>query len=108
MSIGIAVRDGSVYLPAPVVETYLQGVAAVVVLIRDQTLMVLPVHHATAGGCLLKQRNAAGDRVAQAHDVFQAHGLLAMAVSDLPVHWNSEMCALCAPIPGELAKLVYK
>ena len=40
-------------------ETYLQGVAAVVVLIRDQTLMVLPVHHATAGGCLLKQRNAA-------------------------------------------------
>ncbi|MDP3409764.1 MULTISPECIES: hypothetical protein [Bosea] len=108
MSSGIAVRDGSVYLPAPVVETYLQGVAAVVVLIRDQTLMVLPVHHATAGGCLLKQRNAAGDRVAQARDVFQAHGLLAMAVSDLPVHWNSEMCALCAPIPGDLAKLVYK
>ncbi|MES2335676.1 MAG: hypothetical protein V4551_13465 [Pseudomonadota bacterium] len=106
MSSGIAVRDGSVYLPASVVETYLQGVAAVVVLIRDQTLMVLPVHHATAGGCLLKLRNAAGDRVAQARDVFQDQGLLGMTVFDLPIHWNTEMCALCAPIPDDLAKLV--
>lgn len=98
MNIGITVRDGSVYLPAPIVETYLQGVAAVVVLIRSQTLMILPVHHATAGGCLLKLRNAAGDRVAQARDVFENQGLLGMAVSDLPVHWDPEMCALCAPI----------
>lgn len=108
MNIGIAVRDGSVYLPALIVETYLKGVAAVVVLIRDQTLLILPVHHATAGGCLLKLRNAAGDRVAQARDVFQDQGLLGMAVSGLPVHWDSEICALRAPIPGDLAKLASK
>lgn len=100
MSPGLSIRDGSVYLPAALVDTYFKGVASVVVLIRDGTLMVLPVHQATAGGCLLKLRNAAGDRVAQARDLFQEHDLLDLTAADLPVKWSSEMCALCAEIPA--------
>lgn len=100
MSQGLSIRDGSVYLQAALVDTYFKGVASVVVLIRDGTLMVLPVHQATAGGCLLKLRNAAGDRVAQARDLFQDHDLLGLTAADLPVRWSSEMCALCADLPA--------
>lgn len=102
MSAMITVRDGSVYLPAAVVASYFRGIDAVVVLIRDCTLMVLPVHQATAGGCLLKLRNAAGDRVAQARDVFQDQGLLGLTLIDLQAQWVSEQGALCAKIPPVL------
>lgn len=102
MTAVLSVRDGSVYLPAAVVETYFRGIAAVVVLIRDGMLMVLPVHQATAGGCLLKLRNAAGDRVAQARDVFQDQGLLDLNLTSLPANWVSEQGALCATLPPVL------
>jgi hypothetical protein len=102
MTATVAVRDGSVYLSASVVETYFRGVDAVVVLIRERILMILPVHQATAGGCLLKLRNAAGDRVAQARDVFQDHGLLDVSLVELPAQWVSEQGALCAALPAEV------
>jgi hypothetical protein len=99
MSAVITVSQGAVYLPASVVETYFKGINAVIVLIRDGVLMILPVHQATAGGCLLKLRNAAGDRVAQARDVFQDHDLLALSVTGLVAHWASDQGALCIPLP---------
>ncbi len=102
MTARVTLRDGSVYLPAEVVATYFRGIDAVVVLIRDGTLMVLPVHQATAGGCLLKLRNAAGDRVAQARDVFQDQGLLGLTLVDLPAQWVSEQGALCAALPPHM------
>jgi hypothetical protein len=100
MTATLGIRDGSVYLPASVVATYFRGIDAVVVLIRDDMLMVLPVHQATAGGCLLKLRNAAGDRVAQARDLFQDRGVLDLKVNDLPARWVTEQGALCATLPA--------
>jgi hypothetical protein len=100
VSAALTLRDGSVYLPAAVVQTYFPGIDAVVILIREGALMILPVHQATAGGCLLKLRNAAGDRVAQARDVFLEHGLLDLVVTDLPAKWVSEQGALCADLPA--------
>lgn len=102
MSVVVTVRDGSVYLSAAVVQTYFRGIDSVVVLIREGTLMILPVHQATAGGCLLKLRNAAGDRVAQARDVFQDQGLLGVTLADLSAQWVSEQGALCAVLPSDL------
>jgi hypothetical protein len=99
MSARITLRDGSVYLPAEVVATYFRGIDAVIVLIREGRLMILPVRQATAGGCLLKLRNAVGDRVAQARDVFQDRGLLDLKLVDLPAYWVSEDGALCAELP---------
>jgi hypothetical protein len=95
----IAVRKGSVYLPAEVVGTYFRGVQSVVVLIREGTLLLLPVRHATAGGYLLKLRNAAGDCVAHAHDVFLEHGLLDLAAEGLPARWSTEEHALRVNLP---------
>ena len=54
VSARVAVRAGAVYLPAAVAETYFRGIAAVMVLIRDGALEVLPVRQMAAGGCLLK------------------------------------------------------
>lgn len=102
MTARIAVRDGSVYLPAEVVATYFPGIDAVIVLIRDSRLMILPVHQATAGGCLLKLRNAAGDRVAQARDVFLDRGLSGLAIADLPASWVSSEGALCADLADHM------
>ena len=99
MSAVISIRQGAVYLSAEVVGTYFSGIDAVIVLIRDGVLMVMPVHQATAGGCLLKLRNASGDRVASARDVFQDQGLLDLVAVDIAAQWVSESGALCAPLP---------
>ena len=95
----IAVKEGAIYLPRAVVDTYFSGIEAVIVLIRDGELMVVPVHQATAGGCLLKVRNAAGDRVVQARDVFQDRDLLDFATDALAARWRADKGALCAALP---------
>ncbi|MAW80696.1 MAG: hypothetical protein CMI63_10695 [Parvularcula sp.] len=100
MSATVAVRNGSVYLSASVVETYFRGIEAVIVLIRDGAVSILPVYQMAAGGCLLKMRNAAGDRVASAPDVFEANDLLSWQAQDLPASWSSEQGALIVPLPA--------
>ena len=94
----IDIRRGGIYIPADLYETYFAGLEAVIVLIRDVNLMILPVRQMPAGGCLLKVRNAAGDRVATAPDVFEAAGLMEFSASDLPVRWSAEDGALVARI----------
>ena len=42
----IAIRDGAIYLPSAVVDTYFRGIAAVIVLIQQEDLMVMPVGRA--------------------------------------------------------------
>lgn len=90
---------GTVRFPADLVRTYLPGVEAVAILVDDAVLRILPIHHAAAGGCLLKHRNAAGDRVAAAFDVFDSCGLSDREVMGLPVRWSSQHAALLAEIP---------
>ena len=99
MSRKVSIREGSIYLPCSLVETYFRGIEAVIVLIQQDELMVMPVHQSTSGGCLLKIRNAAGDRVVQARDVFQDQDLLELSIEGLPVVWRSEKGALCAILP---------
>ena len=94
----ISIRNGSIYLPADVVDRYFRGIDAVIVLIDEGELMILPVHQATSGGCLLKLRNAAGDRVVQARDVFQDRDFLDFSSDNLAVTWKSSQGALCAMI----------
>ena len=96
MSGVILIRDGAIYLPHALVDTYFRNIDAVIVLIRQGELMVMPVHQATSGGSLLKIRNAAGDRVVQARDVFQDQDMLGYKVENLPVIWKTDMGALCA------------
>jgi len=90
----ITVRNGSVYLDRQTVDRYFPGIDAVVILIRDGDLQILPVHRMAAGGCLLKIRNAAGDRVASAADVFLEHGLQEWTAVDLEAAWSRDLGAL--------------
>ena len=101
MSARVAVRNGSIYLPAAVVYAYFRGIESVIVLIREEDLLVLPVRQAAAGGCLLKIRNASGDRVATAPDVFAANGLENWSDPDLSATWSSAQSALLIPLRGE-------
>ena len=99
MTARVGVRGGSVYLPAEVYDRYFAGVQAVIVLIRDGSLQILPVRQMAAGGCLLKIRNAAGDRVATAPDVFHARGLADWRQDGLAARWSSELGALLVDLP---------
>lgn len=95
----ISIARGTIRFPARLVATYFSGIDAVAVLIDGTTLRIMPVFHAAAGGALLKQRNAQGDRVVGAFDVFEAHGLADFEAQDVPVSWSSEGAALLAEIP---------
>lgn len=94
----ISIRAGAIYLPRDVVDTYFQGIDAVIVLLQQGELMIMPVHQATSGGCLLKIKNVAGDRVAHARDVFQDQDMLDFAAEDIAAKWESEKGALCADL----------
>ena len=99
MSIKISISRGSIYIPSEVYDTYINGIEAIIALIRDGKLFVLPVQHVSAGGCLLKIRNARGDRVAAAQDVFAANELSDAVWSNLDVHWDSSQMALVCELP---------
>ena len=60
---------------ATIYDRYFPGLETIVLLRRDDDLLILPVRHAAAGGYLLKLRNGAGDRVVNAPDFFREHGL---------------------------------
>ncbi len=98
MATTVDIRNGAVYLSAATYETYFQGVDAVIVLIRDGTLQILPVRQMASGGCLLKMRNAAGDRVATAPDVFAANDLGDWTANNIDAAWSSENGALMIPL----------
>jgi len=95
----IDIVRGTVRFPAAVASTFFSGVDAVAVLIDDATLRILPIHQAAGGGCLLKQRNAAGDKVASAFDVFENNGLGDFEALGLPVLWSTKDAALLAQLP---------
>ena len=98
MAARIGVRNGSVYLDHQTVGTYFQGIDAVIILIREGQLQILPVRQMASGGCLLKVRNAAGDRVANAPDVFAEHGLSDWRNDDIAARWSSSMGAMIADL----------
>lgn len=98
----IDIARGTVRFPAALVNTYFPGIDAVAVLIDDEILRILPIRHVAAGGCLLKQCNLAGDRVAAAFDAFESSGLGDWEAKDLPVRWSSGDAALIANIPQKL------
>jgi len=95
---GVDIHNGSVYLPAETVDRHFRGVDCVILLIRDGALLIIPVRQAASGGCLLKIRNAAGDRVASAPDLFEANGLLDWRRTNLPVVWSDADQGLLASI----------
>ena len=75
MSVTLVVRRGGLYLPGADCERFFPGVETVILLRRDDDLLLLPARGAVAGGFMLKLRNAAGDRVVHAAEFFRANGI---------------------------------
>jgi hydrogenase maturation protease len=102
----VTLRCGSLYLSAALCDRYFAGLESVILLRRDDELLILPVRHAAAGGYLLKRRNQAGDRVVNAPDFFREQGVCEERELCTEVSWSSERGALVARMPTQLAKIV--
>jgi len=87
---------GSLYLTAETCERYFHGLESVILIRREDDLLVLPVVNAASGGYLLKRRNAAGDRVVSAPDFFREHGVGDDVDRDLSSAWEAGSAALTA------------
>ncbi|MEP6966612.1 MAG: hypothetical protein ABI906_00895 [Pseudomonadota bacterium] len=97
MSQSVILRGGGLYLTRELCDRYFAGLESVILLRRDDDLLILPVRHAAAGGYLLKLRNSAGDRVINASDFFRAQGIDDDGARAASVEWSSERGALVAP-----------
>ena len=93
----IVLRRGSLYLSAQTCARCFSGLASVILLRRDEDLWIMPVRHAAGGGYLLKIRNAVGDRVINATDFFQEHGVNEDGERRFVVAWCSELAGLRVP-----------
>jgi len=90
----VTLRRGSLHLDAEIYQRYFAGLDAVILLVRDDHLYVMPVRNMAGGGYLLKLRNNAGDRIINAMDFFREHGFNNFESKKLDVKWDQEMAAL--------------
>jgi hypothetical protein len=90
----VRVKRGSLYLDRALYDRYFPGLEAVILLRRDNGLLILPVRHTASGGYLLKLRNGAGDRVVSAPDFFLEQGLEEGIELEIPVVWSTEQAGL--------------
>ncbi len=92
--LSVSLRGGSLYLPREVYDRYFPDLEAVILLRRDNDLLVMPVRHTAGGGYLLKLRNSAGDRVVDAREFFRENGFDDLERRDRAVVWDQESTAL--------------
>lgn len=86
---------GNFYLPREICEAYLPDAASVALVLRDGEVMIVPLTREAAGGLLLKQRNARGDRVIHAQEFFRNKNLPEeFEARTMPVYWRSDSAAL--------------
>jgi hydrogenase maturation protease len=90
----VLVKRGSLYLAREICERYFGNLETVILLRRDNDLLVMPVRHAAAGGYLLKLRNGAGDRVVNAVDFFRLNGIDDAVELNLLAFWCAERAGL--------------
>lgn len=91
----VTVMRGSIQLPRELCERCFPYSATVALLAREGRVLIVPLAPDSAGGLLLKLRNARGDRVVQAQEFFRQHGAVEeFEVRRLSVRWCPEMAAL--------------
>ncbi len=90
----IHIRQGNMYIDASLSKRYFPNLQHIVLLKRDNQILILPVHHEGGGGLLLKVRNARGDRVIHAQEFFREHGFDDSSDRLIPVSWDDAMAGL--------------
>ncbi len=89
----VIIKNGNIYLSHDLCETYFKRIESVALLIRNESVLLLPVQQA-GGGLLLKIRNANGDRVIHASEFFMQHKIKTDAEMTLPAIWDADSGAL--------------
>jgi hypothetical protein len=91
----VHIGDGRIVLPLATYALYLAGAGSAALIERDGHAFLLPLAGPVAGGLLLKQRNAAGDRVMLAEDFLAARGLGRFSAErEFGVRWVADAGAL--------------
>jgi hypothetical protein len=71
------------------------GIVSVALLLRDDEVMIVPLTGQSAGGLLLNQRNARGDRVILAQECFRNRDFPEeFEMRTVPVYWRQDSAAL--------------
>lgn len=89
------VSHGNLYLSRETCEAHLRGAPGVALLQRDGRVLIVPLAPDSAGGLLLKVRNARGDCVVHAQEFFRQHGYLEDFVERrCALRWDAAVAAL--------------
>lgn len=95
MTESIRIGNGRVVLPRAVCERHFASASAAILLERAGQVFLVPLGGPSAGGMLLKQSNAHGDKVLLATDFLAERGLGPFAEDrDFAVRWVDEAGAL--------------
>jgi hypothetical protein len=91
----VHLKRGTIHFPRELCDEYFPGISAVALLERDGDVLIVPLAGNSAGGLLLKLRNARGDRVLHAQEFLRGHGFRE-DFKDRPcvVRWDDAMHAL--------------
>ncbi len=89
----VELHRGSVRLSRAVYDRFFEGCPGALLMVRAERLCIIPVDE-LAGGLLVKQLNARGDRVIPGAELLRAHGAGAFE-GEVPVTWDDELGALC-------------
>jgi hydrogenase maturation protease len=94
----LTVKRGSLIVPQAVYARYFERFEGAVLFDKDSRLCVLPVE-SIAGGVLVKQRNAQGDRAIDLTEFLRNHGWDDLAEYDCNASWDAELGALSLDMP---------
>lgn len=97
-AIEVTVNAGTILLSAPVYRAFFDGREGALVFEREGALCVMPVE-AVAGGLLVKQKNLAGDRAIDAHEVLRAKGWGDGGTHTVTARWDGKLGALALSMP---------
>jgi hypothetical protein len=95
VSAQIRIGDGRLLLPRAICDRHFPGASSAALLERDGEVYLVPLAGPSAGGLLLKQSNAQGDRVLVACDFLDERGLgQFVAERTFEVRWVEDAGAL--------------
>lgn len=90
----VTLRRGALHISKDVYERYFSGLLTVILLRRNNDLLILPVRHVASGGYLLKIRNSDLDRTVDAVDFFRENGCDSPNERKIAVAWSRDAAAL--------------
>lgn len=94
----VVIARGSFYLSRELCDAYFPGTVSVALIERAGAVLIVPLRADSAGGLLLKQRNARGDRVVHAQEFLREHGVAEQfEPRSLPARWDANSAALAIP-----------